>query len=172
MREDHKVKILIDAENRASKHFEILGKQLERLAQSVDRISAGVEKQFGVLSSRIDRVSQSLSQLNERIKRTGFNWRGLVWTIVRAEIVFRAIMRIIHAVGDTFAYMRDTLDEYQISLLQLTAVHTTMLSGVIRSQEELQRTFDRFYEINKNIYKELELLSVRTPLTADQLMRL
>ena len=179
MARTHKVDIVIEAQNNAEKVLTSIQKSIDNLTQSIVRSNLAMAENINRVSDSVDsiknsfnKVSTSAEKVSQNTKKIHYDWRGLVWTIVRAEIVFRAIMRIVSSLKDYFGSMLDTLDEYQMSLLQLSAIQTTLLQGTVKGTGDLENLFNRMYSINQSVYQTLLKMSAQTPLTTEQLLRL
>ena len=149
-------------------HEKLTAEQIKELQKTVHEAISAHER-LGKTYKNLITTTQRHTQELVKQDRT---WRGLVWTIVRAEIVYRGIMRIVNAVSDAFKDGVNTIEKHKMAVISLAAVETSHLGQVIKQQNLLATA----YQVNKRraeeVYKTVQLLAAQTPLTGEQLMNL
>jgi len=149
-------------------HEKLTAEQIKELQRTVTE-AISTHKQLGKVYR--DVIVETQKHTRELVKQDR-TWRGLVWTIVRAEIVYRGIMRIVHAVTDAFKEGAKAIEDHKMAVISLAAVETSHLASVINQQKILATA----YQVNKRraeeVYKTVQLLAAQTPLTGEQMMKL
>jgi len=155
--------------------------RLRIIIEAVDKYTRVLEdfnQHIQQLTDYSKRTAQSMEELSKQLKNVATHGRPaestfkkLVWTVVRAEIVYRGFMRIIRAVSDGIRGMVEMVDRYRMTLIEIAALKTTQVAAFL-PREEIEAYYQRAKERAGELYKQLLLISAETPLTTQQVTRL
>ena len=164
---DERVKILLDVVVKNQKELEKVKQEFSALKSSLRQVAETSKN----TASALQRIATNVTEVKKQTSSLHSAFRGLVWTIVRAEIIIRGLLRIVNLIKDSFLDSIHSVEEFKQSIIGLAAVQTMLASSVL-GKKELAEYYKAAKEQASSFYKQLLALSAQTPVTTQQLFRL
>ncbi len=164
---DERVKILLDIVVKNQQELEKVKAEFTALKNTVSKLTSASDQTAKALRS----ISRNLTVVRRHTSAVHSAFRGLVWNIVRAEIVIRGFQRIVQGLIAIFRGTIESVEEFKQAIIGLAAVQTTLASAII-PKEDIGKYYQYAKEQAGEFYKQLLAISAQTPVTTQQLFRL
>ena len=164
---DERVKILLDIVVKNQQELEKVKAEFTALKNTVSKLTTASDQTAKALQN----ISRNLTVVRRHTSAVHSAFRGLVWNIVRAEIVIRGFQRIVQGLIAVFKGTIESVEEFKQAIIGLAAVQTTLASAIV-PKEDIGKYYQYAKEQAGEFYKQLLAISAQTPVTTQQLFRL